>query len=94
MVDPPQLAGAAQTGLHLICQEQGPVMPGGFPDARPEIVRRNDRAGLALDGFHQYACHADPDLLADIQLAFNRLRIAKRNVVDRPAVQRFPTGSR
>ncbi len=62
-------------------------MLGGFTDARPEIIRRDDRPGLALDGFHQNSGNADPKHLADLQLSFHRIRISKRDVVDRSAVK-------
>ena len=87
MIHAPQLAGAAQAGLDFVGDQQHAVMPGRFTDARPEIIRRDDGAGLALDGLEQHGRHVDADLLADFQLLFDGIGIAKRHVVDRTAVQ-------
>ncbi len=75
-------------GLHLVGDEQHAVVPGHLAQARPEVVRRDDRAGLALDRLHQHGGDVDADLLADVELPLDGVRIAEGHVVDRAAVQR------
>ena len=50
MLNTPHGACATHAGLYFVGDEQHAMILGGFADARPEIIRRNDRAGFTLDG--------------------------------------------
>ena len=52
MVHRPQLARAAEPGLHLVGDEEHSVPVAHLAQPRPEVVARDDGAGLALDRLH------------------------------------------
>jgi hypothetical protein len=86
MLHSPEFAGPTKTGLDFVCQQQDSILLGSLADPRPEIVRGYDASSLTLDGFHQDPSNPDTNLLADIQLSFDRFRISKWDMENRPSV--------
>ncbi len=59
-----------------------PYSSQAFADPRPEVVRRHDGAGLALDRLHDHRGDALARLVGLVELVLDRVRVAEFDEVD------------
>src|ERR1051326_4202338 len=76
----PQLTRAAHTRLHFVGDEQYFVFITDLTQARPEIIRRHNRARLTLDRLHDNGGDIVAHLARDAQLLLYRVGVTERHV--------------
>ena len=86
MIYPPQLSRAPHTGLHFIRDQENSIFFCGSAHTRPEIIRRNNRACLALNWFKHDSCDSNPNFVTNFQLFFYSFCIPKWNMIDLPTI--------
>ena len=87
VIHSPKLSRPSEPCLDFIRDEEDSVFLCCLADTWPEIIRRDDRSCLPLDGLHHNCCYPDTDRLTDLELTFDGSGITEWHMIDRSSIE-------